>query len=67
MANRTTPLTDEENKTGMVSVSIGPPTFTDTLDNLQEFYMNNGYTDFLPIIVPTQEKVETMHETIPDA
>jgi hypothetical protein len=60
VANLTTPLTDEENKTGMVSVSIGPPTFTDTLDNLQEFYMNNGYTDFLPIIVPTQEKVETM-------
>ena len=60
VANLTTPLTDEEKKTGMVSVSIGPPTFTDTLDNLQEFYMNNGYTDFLPIIVPTQEKVETM-------
>ncbi len=60
VANLTTPLTDEENKTGMVSVSIGPPTFTDTLDNLQEFYMNNGYTDFMPIIVPTQEKVETM-------
>jgi hypothetical protein len=60
VANLTTPLTDEENKTGMVSVSIGPPTFIDTLDNLQEFYMNNGYTDFLPIIVPTEDKVETM-------
>ena len=60
VADLTTPLTDEEKKTGMVSVSIGPPTFTDTLDNLQEFYMNNGYTDFMPIIVPTEEKVETM-------
>ena len=60
VADLTTPLTDEEKKTGMVSVSIGPPTFTDTLENLQEFYMNKGYTDFLPIIVPTQEKVETM-------
>lgn len=60
VASLTTPLTDDEKKTGMVSVSIGPPTFTDTLDNLQEFYMNNGYTDFLPIVVPTQEKVETM-------
>ncbi len=60
VANLTTPLTEEENKTGMVSVSIGPPTFTDTLDNLQEFYMNNGYTDFMPIIVPTEDKVETM-------
>jgi hypothetical protein len=60
VASLTTPLTDEEKKTGMVSVSIGPPTFTDTLDNLQEFYMNNGYTDFMPVIVPTEEKVETM-------
>ncbi|HEV3480740.1 MAG TPA: UGSC family (seleno)protein [Candidatus Acidoferrales bacterium] len=60
VASLTTPLTDDEKKTGMVSVSIGPPTFTDTLDNLQEFYMNNGYTDFMPIIVPTEEKVETM-------
>lgn len=60
VADLTTPLTDEEKKTGMVSVSIGPPTFTDTLDNLQEFYMNNGYTDFLPIVVPTEEKIEAM-------
>jgi hypothetical protein len=60
VAGLTTPLTDDEKKVGMVSVSIGPPTFTDTLDNLQEFYMNNGYTDFMPIIVPTEEKVERM-------
>ena len=60
VASLTTPLTEDEKKVGMVSVSIGPPTFTDTLDNLQEFYMNNGYTDFMPIIVPTEEKVETM-------
>jgi hypothetical protein len=56
----TVPLSDDEKKTGMVSVSIGPPTFTDTTDNLQEYYLNNGYTDFLPIILPTQEKVDAM-------
>jgi hypothetical protein len=56
----TKPLTDDEKKTGMVSVSIGPPTFTDTADNLQDFYLNNGYTDFLPIILPTQEKIDAM-------
>jgi hypothetical protein len=56
----TTPLTDDEKKTGMVSVSIGPPTFTDTVDNLQDFYLNNGYTDFLPIILPTEEKIDAM-------
>ena len=56
----TVPLSDDEKKAGMVSVSIGPPTFTDTVDNLQEFYLNNGYTDFLPIILPTEEKVDAM-------
>lgn len=60
VAGLTMPLTDDEKKEGLVSVSIGPPTFTDTLDNLQEFYMNNGYTDFMPIVVPTEEKVEAM-------
>jgi len=56
----TVPLSDDEKKSGIVSVSVGPPTFTDTADNLQEFYLNNGYTDFLPIILPTQEKVDAM-------
>jgi hypothetical protein len=56
----TVPLSDDETKSGMVSVSVGPPTFTDTADNLQDFYLNNGYTDFLPIILPTEEKVEAM-------
>jgi hypothetical protein len=44
----------------MVSVSVGPPSFTDTADNLQDYYLNNGYTDFLPIILPTEEKVDAM-------
>ncbi len=44
----TVPLSDEEKKSGIVSVSVGPPTFTDTAENLQDFYLNNGYTDFLP-------------------
>jgi hypothetical protein len=56
----TVPLDDEEKKTGMVSVSVGPATFTDTADNLQDYYLNNGYTDFLPIILPTEEKVDAM-------
>jgi hypothetical protein len=56
----TVPLSDDEKKTGMVSVSVGPPSFTDTADNLQDYYLNNGYTDFLPIILPTEEKVDAM-------
>jgi hypothetical protein len=56
----TVPLSDEEKKTGIVSVSVGPPTYTDTAENLQELYLNNGYTDFLPIVLPTEEKVDAM-------
>jgi hypothetical protein len=32
----------------------------DTHDNLQAYYMNNGMTDFLPVVLPTEEKVEAM-------
>jgi hypothetical protein len=56
----TVPLSDDEKKSGMVTVSVGPPTFTDTAENLQDFYLNNGYTDFLPVILPTEEKVDAM-------
>lgn len=57
----TTPLTTEEMKTGMQSLAAGAATFgPDTADNLQEIFMNNGMTDYMPIIVPTEEKVQAM-------
>jgi hypothetical protein len=56
----TVPLTAEEEKTGTVTPSIGPPTYTDTPDNLQRYYTDNGMTDFMPIILPTREKVDAM-------
>lgn len=57
----TTPLTDEEKKSGLVSVSVGPATFgPDTPKNLQQYYHDNGMTDFVPIIVPTEEEVDAM-------
>jgi hypothetical protein len=56
----TVPLSDEEKRSGSVRISVGPATFTDTAEGLQEFYLNNGYTDFLPIILPTEETVEAM-------
>ncbi len=57
----TNPLTAEDKKTGTERPSVGPPTFApDTAKNLQDFYRNNGYTDFLPIIIPTEESVEEM-------
>lgn len=57
----TNPLTAEDTKPGKQTPSVGPATFgPDTAKNLQEFYRNNGYTDFLPIIIPTEESVEEM-------
>ena len=57
----TRPLTDDEKKTGMDAIAAGPATFgPDTVDNLQEIFMNNGMTDYMPIIIPTEEKVQAM-------
>ncbi len=57
----TKPLTPDEMKSGMQSIAAGAATFgPDTADNLQELFMNNGMTDYMPIIIPTEEKVEAM-------
>ncbi len=56
----TQPLTADEKKTGTVTPPIGPPVYVDTFDNLQQYYMDNGMTDFMPIILPTKEKVDAM-------
>ena len=57
----TTPLTDDEKKTGMDSVAAGPATYgPETADGLQEIFLNNGMTDYMPIVIPTEEKVEAM-------
>jgi len=56
----TTPLTDEEKKTGELKRDIGPATFTDTHNNLQRMFLEKRWTDFLPVILPTEEAVEEM-------
>jgi hypothetical protein len=56
----TQPLTADESKTGTVTPDIGPATFSDTSDNLQQYYLDNGLTDFMHIQLPTQEKVDAM-------
>lgn len=57
----TKPLTADETKTGLQAMAAGPATFgPDTVDNLQEIFMNNGMTDYMPIVVPTEEKVQAM-------
>jgi hypothetical protein len=56
----TNPLTEDEKKTGTVTPSVGPPTYNDTSDNLQQYYHDNGMTDFMQIVLPTQERVDAM-------
>jgi hypothetical protein len=57
----TNQLTDEEKKTGAITPSVGPAQYgPDTEENLQQFYQENGMTDYLPIVVPTEERVAAM-------
>ena len=56
----TTPLTDAEKRTGELKRDNGPATFTDTSDNLQQMFLEKRWTDFLPVILPTEEKVDEM-------
>lgn len=57
----TKPLTDDDRKTGFVETPppprlIGPQ----TADNLQRIFMASGWTDYLPIVLPTEKKVSDM-------
>ena len=56
----TKPLTDEDYKGA--SFERTTPRFLepDTEDNLRQLFIENKWTDFLPIILPTEERVERM-------
>jgi hypothetical protein len=68
----TKPLTDKEKESGFYSPNQNRVLFEGTLDEAQEFYQQTRivpeplnapisvYTDGLPIIVPTEERVEAM-------
>jgi hypothetical protein len=58
--NLTKPLTAEEKKTGQIIRDRGPATFTDTPDNLQKMFLEKRMTDFMPIVLPTEAKVNEM-------
>src|ERR1700683_3931179 len=50
----TVPLTAEEAKTGTITPPVRAPTFgPDSAKNLQQYYLDNGMTDGLPILIPT--------------
>jgi hypothetical protein len=54
------PLTPEEKRTGQLPRDKGPATFSGTADELQKMFLEKRYTDFLPVILPTEEKVNEM-------
>jgi hypothetical protein len=56
----TKPLTAEEKRTGEIKRTKGPATFTDTPENLQKMFTEKRYTDYLPIVLPTEERVAEM-------
>ena len=57
----TTPLNADEQKSGTITPPVGAPTFgPESSRNLQQYYLDNGMTDGLPIIIPADDLVEEM-------
>lgn len=55
------PLTAEEQETGIPEGSIEPRLLEpDTEDNLQELFKEKDWTDYLPVVLPTEERVAAM-------
>ncbi len=58
----TVPLSKEDRETG--SIERPTPRFVkpDTVENLHDLFLKNGWTDGLPIVLPTKERVAAMLE-----
>jgi hypothetical protein len=56
----TKPLTAEEKRTGEYKQDKGQPRFTGTPDELQKLFLDKRFTDFMPVILPTEQKVAEM-------
>ena len=55
------PLTPDEQVTGLQEGSFEPRFLTpDTEENLQELFKAKDWTDYLPVVLPTEEKVAAM-------
>jgi len=53
-------LSAEDTKTGEVTRDMGPATYSGTAAELQELFLEKRYTDFMPVILPTEELVNEM-------
>jgi hypothetical protein len=56
----TRPITDKEKKTGVIDRSMPRFLEPDTPENLERLFLENGWTDYLPIVLPTEERVTEM-------
>jgi hypothetical protein len=56
----TKPTTDEEKKTGTIERPRPRLLEPDTPENLERLFLEKGWTDGLPIILPTEERVAEM-------
>jgi len=56
----TKPITDKETKTGTIDRSMPRLLEPDTPENLERLFLEKGWTDYLPIVLPTEEKVAEM-------
>jgi len=60
-AGLTEKLADKDKKDGVISRGERPRYLKpDTADNLQQMFQDNMWTDGLPVIMPTEEKVKAM-------
>lgn len=53
----TKPTTEEEKKTGVIERARPRLLEPDTPENLERLFLEEGWTDYLPIVLPTEEKV----------
>ncbi len=56
----TRPITDKEKKTGIIDRSAPRLLEPDIPENLERLFLENGWTDYLPIVLPTEERVAEM-------
>jgi hypothetical protein len=56
----TKPLAAAEQRTGEITRTKGTATFTDTEENLRKMFEEKRMTDYLPIVLPTEERVAEM-------
>jgi hypothetical protein len=58
----TKPTTDEEKKTGTIERPAPRRLQPDTPEDLERLFIEKGWTDYLPIVLPTEERVAKMLE-----